>query len=134
MNDLAQASCVPCKGGIAPLTDAEIAPLLKQIADWKVVEVDGIQRLTRSFTFKDFRAALKFTNAVGELAELEQHHPDLHLGWGSENVGGRTGRQRRDHYASGRGAIIDAGEPCRLGSLVGNPIEDVNLAKRISGG
>ena len=86
MNDLAQASCVPCKGGIAPLTDAEIAPLLKQIADWKVVEVDGIQRLTRSFTFKDFRAALEFTNAVGELAELEQHHPDLHLGWGKVAV------------------------------------------------
>jgi 4a-hydroxytetrahydrobiopterin dehydratase len=47
-----------------------------------VIERDGIARITRAFPFKDFRAALAFTNQVGELAEREQHHPDLHLSWG----------------------------------------------------
>jgi 4a-hydroxytetrahydrobiopterin dehydratase len=38
--------------------------------------------LERVFRFADFRSALAFTNQVGELAEREQHHPDIHLAWG----------------------------------------------------
>lgn len=54
--------------------------LRKQLhRDWKVVDE---HHLERTFRFPDFRQALAFTNRVGELAEAEQHHPDLHLGWG----------------------------------------------------
>lgn len=82
MPDLRQASCVPCKGGVPPLTREEIAKLRPQAPAWDVLEKDGIARITRAFTFKDFRAALAFTDQVGELAEREQHHPDIHLSWG----------------------------------------------------
>jgi 4a-hydroxytetrahydrobiopterin dehydratase len=82
MTDLRQASCVPCRGGVPPLTREEIAKLRPQAPAWDVIERDGIARITRAFPFKDFRAALAFTNQVGELAEREQHHPDLHLSWG----------------------------------------------------
>ena len=52
-------------------------------SEWKVVEG---KRLERKYKFKDFKAALDFTNRLGELAEQEGHHPDLGLGWGYVNV------------------------------------------------
>ena len=82
MTDLRQASCVPCKGGIPPFTREEIAKLRPQAPAWELIEKDGIARITRAFTFKDFHAALAFTDQIGELAEREQHHPDIHLSYG----------------------------------------------------
>jgi len=86
MTGLTQESCVPCRGGVPTLTASEIAALKPQVPSWKVTEVGGIQRIEREFEFKDFREALEFTNAVGELAEHEGHHPDLHLSWGRVRV------------------------------------------------
>ncbi len=82
MTALTQASCVPCRGGVPTLTDPEIAGLLPQVPGWKVTEVGGVKRVQREFTFADFRSAMDFAVQVGELAEREQHHPDLHLAWG----------------------------------------------------
>lgn len=80
MSDLASRSCVPCRGGVPPLTPAEIAPLLEQLGGgWRVV--DG-HHLEKEWTFPDFAGALAFTDRVGALAEAEGHHPDIHLAWG----------------------------------------------------
>jgi 4a-hydroxytetrahydrobiopterin dehydratase len=76
---LAEKSCVPCRGGVPPLTPDEIRPLAAEVPDWAVV---GAHHLERAFEFPDFRSALDFTSAVGELAESEGHHPDVHLAWG----------------------------------------------------
>jgi 4a-hydroxytetrahydrobiopterin dehydratase len=86
MTGLAQGSCVPCRGGVPPLTDAEIATLKPETPAWEVAEVEGIKRLWREFRFGDFRQALDFANRVGEIAEREQHHPDLHVAWGKVRV------------------------------------------------
>ena len=37
--------------------------------------------LEREFRFRDFREALDFVNRVGELAEAEDHHPDVAIHW-----------------------------------------------------
>jgi 4a-hydroxytetrahydrobiopterin dehydratase len=42
-------------------------------------EIDGA--LEREFRFADFAAALAFVNEVGELAEAEDHHPDIAIHW-----------------------------------------------------
>jgi 4a-hydroxytetrahydrobiopterin dehydratase len=86
MERLTQSSCVPCRGGVPPLDDGTIARLSAQVPQWRVVEVDGVRRLERMFTFTNFRHALDFTVALGELAEREQHHPDIHLAWGRVRV------------------------------------------------
>src|SRR5437867_7574351 len=83
---LTQATCVPCRGGVPTLTDAEVANLLPQVPGWTVAEVGGVQRIHREFSFKDFRTAMDFAVQVGELAEREQHHPDIHLSWGKVMV------------------------------------------------
>ncbi len=78
--DLADKTCEPCRGGVAPLTAEQIKPLLAQLDSWTV---ENDHRLFREFRFPDFASALAFVNRVGELAESEAHHPDLRLSWGS---------------------------------------------------
>jgi 4a-hydroxytetrahydrobiopterin dehydratase len=89
---LAAKQCVPCRGGVPPLTDAEIAPLLAQLAEgWSVEERDDPQRryikaLTRTYRFKNFVEVLEAANRIGAMAEQQQHHPDLHISWGRLRV------------------------------------------------
>jgi 4a-hydroxytetrahydrobiopterin dehydratase len=86
MTEIAQETCVPCKGGVRTLTEAEISKLQPQVPEWQVLDVNGVKRLRREFKFPDFRQALDFTCKVGEIAEREQHHPDIHLGYGKTMV------------------------------------------------
>jgi 4a-hydroxytetrahydrobiopterin dehydratase len=80
MSDLAQKQCVACKGGAPPLTGEELAGLAQQLhADWQIVNQ---HHLEREYKFPNFREALAFTNRVGELAEAQNHHPDIYLAWG----------------------------------------------------
>ena len=80
MGELAKRQCVPCKGGVPPLGEAEIKPLIVELGnDWRVVEN---HHLEKEYRFDDFRRALDFTIRVGELAEAQGHHPDINLAWG----------------------------------------------------
>jgi 4a-hydroxytetrahydrobiopterin dehydratase len=79
MSELASMTCVPCRGGVPPLQGEELKKLAAQLDDWNVVNE---HHLERAFKFPDFRTALSFTNRVGELAEEQGHHPDIHLSWG----------------------------------------------------
>jgi 4a-hydroxytetrahydrobiopterin dehydratase len=86
METLTQMRCVACRSDEPIVTDAEIAEFHPQVSDWDIVEVDGIKRLRRVFSFNDFAQALEFTNKVGELAEEEGHHPALMTEWGRTTV------------------------------------------------
>jgi 4a-hydroxytetrahydrobiopterin dehydratase len=80
MSELAQKQCVACKGGVPPLAGEELASLARQLnAGWQVVQE---HQLEREFKFSNFRQALQFTNRVGELAEAQNHHPDIYLASG----------------------------------------------------
>ena len=86
MPELAAEKCIPCRGGIPPLTESEIRELLPQIPAWEVVAQDSILRLQRTFRFKNFAEALAFTNKFAALAEAEDHHPRLVTEWGRVTV------------------------------------------------
>ena len=86
MDQLKKQSCEACKADAPKVSDDELAELMKQIPDWQPVSEDGILKLRRDFTFKNFAQALAFTNKVGELAENEGHHPDLLTQWGQTTV------------------------------------------------
>ena len=84
MTDLASRRCEPCKSGVPSLTPDELRPLAAQLdADWEVVDD---HHLSRRFKFENFRQALDYVNRVGEMAEEQGHHPDLHLAWGVVGV------------------------------------------------
>lgn len=83
MAGLADKSCIPCRGGVPPLTADQIAPLASQVKDWNVVDNHHIER---EFKFPDFKLALEFVNKVGAVAEGQGHHPDIYLAWGKAQV------------------------------------------------
>ena len=68
------------------MTPPEVAAFMDQLPGWKIVADGGIQRLTRTFDFKDFQAALAFTNRVGAVAEADNHHPEMLTEWGKVTV------------------------------------------------
>ena len=92
MTQLAARECVPCKGGVPPLDQVQIAPLLAQLAPgWQIVERDDskhghVKALERAYTFKDFAQAMQAAVRIGEMAEQQRHHPDLHVSWGRLGV------------------------------------------------
>jgi len=74
---LSSQHCKPCEGGVAPYTGEQIRENLAALPDWQLVE--GGLLIRRKYKFKDFVSAMSFLQKVGELAEAEGHHPDLHL-------------------------------------------------------
>jgi len=77
---LSKKECVPCQGGVLPLKGAELKQFAEELGGgWRVVKK---HHLEKEYKFKNFREALDFTNEVGELAEKQQHHPDIYLAWG----------------------------------------------------
>lgn len=81
---LSQMQCVPCRGGVPSLEGDELARLEGELGGgWRVV--DG-HHLEKEFTYPDFANALQFVNRVGAMADEQDHHPDIHLGWGRARV------------------------------------------------
>jgi 4a-hydroxytetrahydrobiopterin dehydratase len=76
-NELASKRCTSCEGGVPPVEPGRVRDYLKQIPAWQVVE-EG-RRIRRTWRVKDFVTALDYFRRIGDLAEAENHHPDLHL-------------------------------------------------------
>lgn len=86
MEALVRMHCVACRAGEPTVTEAEVAEYHPQVPHWQIVEREGIQRLERVFTFRNFAQALDFTNRVGTLAEEQGHHPAILTEWGKVTV------------------------------------------------
>ncbi|MBX9772309.1 MAG: 4a-hydroxytetrahydrobiopterin dehydratase [Candidatus Obscuribacterales bacterium] len=76
---LSQKSCVPCRGGVPPLTRKEFEPLMAELKDWQVIDD---RRLKKSYKLQNFAQALDLANKIGAIAEEQGHHPDLLVRWG----------------------------------------------------
>ena len=78
--ELANKKCKSCEGETSPLKGEALKQMRKQLSeDWKLIDE---HHLEKEYSFKNFKEALEFTNRVGAIAEQEQHHPDIFLGWG----------------------------------------------------
>lgn len=81
---LAERHCVACRGGLPRLTDAALAAGLAELPAWTLAA--GGARLERRFKFRDFVQAMRFVNAMADLAEREGHHPDFSVHWNRVDV------------------------------------------------
>jgi len=80
MTDLAQKKCKPCEGGVAPLTRSDAEALLPKLdAGWRLTA--DARAIRRELSFKDFYRTMSFVNAVAHVANIEDHHPDLEVGY-----------------------------------------------------
>ena len=79
-SSLTQSKCKPCSGNTPKLSSDDIQKKLPELNEWQLN--DNREMIFKKFNFKNFKKALHFTNLVSELAEEEEHHPDMSLGWG----------------------------------------------------
>ena len=77
MSDLAKKHCVPCEGGVAPLSMQDAEALLKNIPSWQLKD----NQISRNYHFKNYYETMAFVNATAWLSHRENHHPDLQVGY-----------------------------------------------------
>ncbi|HEY9098848.1 MAG TPA: 4a-hydroxytetrahydrobiopterin dehydratase [Thiobacillus sp.] len=82
IEDLVRKKCAPCPSGTAPLTNAQVSPMLTGLPGW---ERDG-DKIVREFKLKDHYQIQAFTNAVMWLSHREDHHPSLNVGYNTCRV------------------------------------------------
>lgn len=114
MTDLVTRHAVERKG-TPPLAREEAERLRRETPDWALGE-DG-KTIQRQFTLKDFKEAVAFIQAVAEVADAEDHHPDIFnrykkvtLTFSTHSVGGlsendfilaaKTDRLHRERFAT----------------------------------
>jgi 4a-hydroxytetrahydrobiopterin dehydratase len=78
---LNERRCVPCEGGVAPLSRAAAEEVLQRLDEGWQLELDAAS-IRREFRFKDFFRTQSFVNAVAHIANIEDHHPDIEFGYG----------------------------------------------------
>lgn len=74
---LATSKCVPCEGGVPKLTPEQVIDFAAATPSWNVSEDHLLIR--RKVNCKTFMKAMQLMNEIAEIAESQQHHPDLHL-------------------------------------------------------
>lgn len=77
--DLTNAHCVACEGIGQALSENQVQNLLPQVKGWEVIE--DSKKLYKEYKFKDFYQTMAFVNAIAWIANQENHHPDLSVGY-----------------------------------------------------
>ncbi len=79
-SDLSSKHCESCEGIGAALNAEQIKNLMPQLnQQWEVSDDNRI--ITRKLSFKNFYETMAFVNAVAWIANIENHHPDLSVGY-----------------------------------------------------
>ena len=78
--ELSKKKCIPCQGGIPPLEKKEVDRLLNELpSKWLVNEVGHLYKV---YEFQNFIDTMIFVNKIADIAEQEDHHPDLAVSYG----------------------------------------------------
>lgn len=103
---LSKESCEACRADAPLVSSSEAVELQKEIPEWELEVVEGVEHLVRAFKFANFVEALAFANTVGEIAEDVQHHPKIVVEWGAVEVSWWThkikGLHRNDFIMAAR--------------------------------
>ncbi len=76
MSELANKQCVPCRGGVPPLSEKAQMELLLELKDWQIIES---HHLSKKYSFASFAEGLAFVNTVAQIAEDVDHHPEIYF-------------------------------------------------------
>ena len=80
------SKCEACRAYSPLLENKEIQELLSQIPSWRVFEEDDTKKIICYFVFLNYEDSRNFLNKVADLAEEEDHHPEIILEWGKVTV------------------------------------------------
>ena len=85
MIDLASSSCEACRIDAPKVSDDEASLLIKEIEGWDVID-EGVKKLKKEFSFSNYSDSVDFSNKVADMADKEDHHPQIILEWGKVTV------------------------------------------------
>jgi len=78
MSDLLKKKCVPCKNkNTKPFSKEEAEGYLEEVSGWTLG--NEAKKISKEFKFQDFIGAVNFVERVADVAEMEGHHPDIHI-------------------------------------------------------
>lgn len=88
-DNLLNKKCIPCEGGVAPLSHEAILEYIEQVPSWNLKEEENLNsqkfglgaKIHKEYKFKDFIGAINFVNHVADVAETEGHHPDIYINY-----------------------------------------------------
>lgn len=81
MSELSEKHCKPCEGNVTPLSHVEAKAFLSKLhPDWRLAQ--DSKSISREWQFKNFYHTMSFVNAAAYIANAEDHHPDLEVGYG----------------------------------------------------
>lgn len=86
MAKLDKLHCEACNADSIRLSQTESNQLLKELDGWKIIEAQKVKQLKSVFYTGDYAKSMAFTNAVAELAESANHHPQLIVEYSSVTV------------------------------------------------
>ncbi|MFX1560092.1 MAG: 4a-hydroxytetrahydrobiopterin dehydratase [Promethearchaeota archaeon] len=78
--ELASLKCVPCRGDAPPMDGEKVKLMLDVVPGW-TKSAGEIDKIEKTFKFKNFTKAMVFVNKVAEIAEEQGHHPDIFIQW-----------------------------------------------------
>jgi 4a-hydroxytetrahydrobiopterin dehydratase len=79
---LVRKKCIPCEGGVTPMTVAQIRHMLKGLPGWEYES----ERVQKHFKFKNYYETMAFINAIAWISHREDHHPDIAVGYNQATV------------------------------------------------
>jgi 4a-hydroxytetrahydrobiopterin dehydratase len=79
---LVDEQCARIVAGTPPVTNDEKAKLALEIPNWTLQE----KSMFREWVLKDFKEAITFVNKIAELAEQENHHPDICISYNKVHI------------------------------------------------
>jgi len=82
--DLTKKNCKPCEGGVEAMSIDDANAMLENVDSWSLVKDNTA--IQRKFSFKGFKKTMAFVNAIADMANVEQHHPDMEVGYNYCNV------------------------------------------------
>ena len=85
MSDLVASSCEACRIDAPTVSDNEASMLIREIEGWDLIN-DGIKKLKKEFSFLNYSDSVDFSNKVADMADKEDHHPQIILEWGKVTV------------------------------------------------
>ena len=85
MSNLVSSSCEACRIDAPTVSNHEASELIKEIEGWHLID-DGVKKLKKEFSFTNYPDSVGFSNKVAEMAEQENHHPQIILEWGKVTV------------------------------------------------
>lgn len=74
--------CIPCEGGMPPLTEEQAVLHLTQIPSWRLNQ----NTIEKDFIFKDFKESMMFVNKIADIAEQQGHHPVITISYNKVHI------------------------------------------------